>query len=209
MRSSFVPLLAIALLCLGLTACGEASKGASSESRTSSNAALGASTSTTSSPTSAASSTTLTASHPKDSNDGDDDPNSSDDNEILDYGRAASAVDKRKITAVVTSYYAAAAADDGAKACTLLYSLIAESLPEEYSQTSGAKTCSTVMSELFKQHQQQMTADNATLKETRVRDEGSKGLALVSFGKMPEPHVRLHSEGAAWKMESLFETGMP
>jgi cytoskeletal protein RodZ len=215
MRSSLA-LLAIALLGLSITACG----GASSAPQTSSDATTpGSRTSTVSSATSTASTSTSTSagstqrsteSHLKDSNDGDDDPASDDDNEILDYGHAASAADKRAITAMVTSYYAAAAADDGIKACSLIYSLVAESIPEENNQTSGVQTCASVMSKLFMQHQGQMTTDNASLKVTRVRVEGSKGLALLDFGKTPEPHVLVHSEhSGAWKMESLLETGMP
>lgn len=216
---SLLALLAVALLSVGSAACGGAGKGVGSTSQTAPGAsASGGATSTTASSgaqtapgaTSSPSSATEAGRHHKDSDDGDNDPESNDDNEILDYGHAANAADKRAITAVLTSYYAAGAADDGPEGCKLLYSLIAETIPEEFTAPDlRGPTCEVVMSKLFKQHQQQLSADHAALKVTRVRVNGGKGLALLNLGKTPESHMLLHREGAAWRVESLLEGGMP
>lgn len=197
-------LLASTVLGAGAVGCGSASKGMSPASRVSSGTATTASISRT----------VAVGTGPagrKDSNDGDDDPRSNDDESIVDYGHAASEADKYAITALVKRYYSAAAADNGAGACSAIYAVVAETIPEDFSQSGEAsgETCATVMSKLFKQRHQQIAIDIAALKVTRVRVDGQKGLALVYFGKTPEPHVIVHREGGAWKIESLFEVGMP
>src|ERR1700716_3152164 len=95
-------LLAIALLSLGATACGGASKARSSTTtQASSNASA-----TGGAPTTTASSGPPTGLRGKDSNDGDNDPQSNDDTAILYYGHVASAADQRAVTALVKRYYA-------------------------------------------------------------------------------------------------------
>jgi hypothetical protein len=213
---SLLALLTVALLSMAATACGGADKGASSASQTAAGASETAGTKAASAtrPTSGATSSPSTAGkaegYLRDTNDGDDDPGSNDDIAIFDYGHAANAADERAITALLTSYYAAGAAADGAAACKLIYSLIAETIPEEFTSPAlRGPTCAAVMSKVLKQRQRQLIADNAALKVTRVRVEGSKGLALVNLGRTPEPHLLLHREGGAWRVESLSESGMP
>ncbi len=216
---SWLALLTVALLGMGATACGSADKGAGAASQTTSGVSVNGETTTPSAASATPSTSGATPSPPstsqagrylKDTNDGDDDPASNDDNVVFDYGHAANAADERAITATLTGYYAAGAAADGAGACKLLYSLIAETIPEEFTSPDlRGPTCAAVMSKLFKQRRQQLLADNTALKVTRVRVEGSKGLALVNLGKLPEPHMLLHREGGAWRVESLTESGMP
>jgi hypothetical protein len=188
-----------------LGACGEAGKATSAASRTSSSTS-----STGSVPATTASGATPIGPY-KDSNDGENDPNSNDDYVIVNYGHAASAADKRTVTTLVKEYYAAAAAADGAKACTLMYAVIVETIPEEYAESPGLRgaSCAAVMSNMFRQRHGQMAADHAALKVTRVRVEANKGLVLVYVGKIPESNVVVHREHGAWKIQSLFETGMP
>ncbi|HEY5192440.1 MAG TPA: hypothetical protein VIJ39_01050 [Solirubrobacteraceae bacterium] len=178
----------------------------------------GSSSTSQSSPTTTATSSTPTTAvapaptgHLKDSKDSDSDPESYDDEPILDYGHAASAMDRRIITALVTRYYAAAAADDGAEACSIIYSVVAEAVPESYESAPGlhGSTCAGVMTKVFGQHHRQMVADSAVLKVMRVRVEGDKGLATVYLGKTPEPYVLVHRDHGTWKMESLSEVGLP
>jgi hypothetical protein len=200
-------LLAIALLSLGATACGGASKaGSSTTNQVSPNASTTGGASTTS-----ASSGAPTGLQGKDSNDGDNDPQSNDDTAILDYGHLASAADKRAVTALVKRYYAAAAAANGTRACPLIYGIVVETIPEEFAGDPRlrGKTCATVMSKVFKQRHRQMAADNAILKVTRVGVEGDKGLVLIYLGIPPVSSVLVHREGRAWKMQSLFEGGIP
>jgi hypothetical protein len=147
----------------------------------------------------------------EDSNDSDHDPGSNDDESILDYGHAASEPDQRAITAVVKRYYTVTAADDGASACAVMYSVVAEAIPEYYEDSPGlrGKSYAEVMSKVSKQRRRQLAADIAALKVMRVRVEGDKGLALVFFGKTPEPYVLVHRDGGVWKIESLSEIGLP
>lgn len=147
----------------------------------------------------------------KDTNDGDDDAESNDDNLIVNFGHPPSAVEERTITALLKSYYVAAAAADGAKACALLYSLVAETVAEEFGRELGeppGASCSTVMSKVLQQRHRQLAMELASLEVTRVRVEGDKGVAVVSFGKTPEPHMFLHHEQGVWKIESLFALRM-
>jgi hypothetical protein len=206
-------LLTIVLLSLGAVACGGVGKSTGSASQNSSDAfSTGDTTPTTASNTKPTSSNVTPAgAHGKDSNDGDDDPNVDDDISIVDYGHAASGADKLAIAVLIERYYAAAAADDGAKACSQIYSVVVEMIPEDFSQAPGlgGKTCAVVMSKVFKQRHQQMAADVAALKVTRVRVEGNKGLASTYFGKLPQPYVMVHRDNGAWKMESLFEIVLP
>jgi hypothetical protein len=206
-------LFASTLLCGGVAGCGGANKAMPSASRATPNNAVigGESTTTTSNATSSPSTKTPSGDGHKDSNDGDNDPGSNDDNTILDYGHAASGAEKQAITTLVTRYYLAAASDDGAMVCSLIYGIIVETIPENYGQPSGlgGKSCAVVMSNVFLQRHQQVSADADALKVTRVRIDGKKGLALLYLGMMPESHIYLHREGGVWKVESLFAAGMP
>jgi hypothetical protein len=190
--------LAIALLSLNLVACGGAVKSSSSSST---KAAAGSDTPTASS-----------ARQPgPDSNDSDDDPGSDDDKVFVDYGNRASPADRRAITALVKRYYVAAASADGGKACPMVYGLIAERLTEEYAQAHGMSSgsCATALSALFKQRHGQLASDPSLLKVTRIRIGGDKGYVFVFLGSVPEPYLTVHREEGAWKIESLFETGLP
>jgi hypothetical protein len=150
----------------------------------------------------------------KDSADGDDDASSDDDREVLDYGTAADASVSRAISKVVKRYYTAAAAGKGAEACSLLYGLIAESLGEREDPNATpamiGKACAAAISTLFKQHHQQMTEDAASIIITRVRVLGRRGLVVLRFGAQSELRsIDIHREGDMWKVEEVFDLGMP
>jgi hypothetical protein len=200
MTRRLLALFAIALLSAGITACGGASKGAGSASQGSSNASA-----TASAPGTAASSAAPTQGANGNDRDNDGDKND-DDEKVLDYGHAANAADNQAITALVRRYYAAAAAEDGAKACSLLYPFIAEAIVENYANTAlQGKTCAAVMAKLFKEHHQLLTGESVTLKFVRVRVEGGKALAVISF---PVPEVRQISArlyGGRWKILDLLD----
>jgi hypothetical protein len=205
---------AVVLLGVGATACGGVGKGPVSASQSSSNAAVAGSAVVRT-----ASSATPVQPSPKKDSDGDGDnlTNSfydTDDKAILAYGHAASAAEVQAVTAVVKRYYAAASAGDGATACSLIYSILAESIAEDYGRPPGppalrGKTCAVVMSKLFKQRHQQLTADVFTLKVTGVRVDGKRGSALLSFRRMPDRHILVHRERGAWKIYTLLDAGLP
>lgn len=179
---SLLALLAITLLGLGATACGGASERTGSTLKTASSATA----------------TGLTF--------------DSDDGPVRFYGHEAGAANRQAITTLVTRYYAVAVKEDGAKACPLIHSLIAETIPEDYGElpASRGKTCAVVMSKLFKQRHQQLITDSATLEVISVRVEGGTTLVLLRFAKAPEPnYIPVHREGHTWKIWELFAGHMP
>ena len=151
----------------------------------------------------------------KDSNDLDDDSSSDDDSPVVNYGRAASAMEKKSITAVVRRYYAAAVAADGARACSMLVTVVAEMVPEEISQASSpaglrGKTCAAALSKLFEQRHSTLAANLTALDVTRVRVAGRQALVVLSFATTPEPRkMAVRREGGAWKVKELLDSGMP
>jgi hypothetical protein len=149
----------------------------------------------------------------KDSNDGDEDPGSDDDAPIRFYGHAASRADRRAIVSVVRLYYKAAAAEHGSLACSsAIYSLIAETLPEGYEgpvAPGQPRTCATAMTRIFSLGHRRYAADLAALRVTGVRVREGKAIVLVFLGGKPDSYVRLHRDGAAWRMQSLSELSMP
>lgn len=173
-------MLAIVLLSVSTTACGDTGKATSS-----------------------------TAQHTVKKRDRDDDgDNNDDDAKFLNYGHAATGRELQEIKTLVTSYYAAAAAEDGAKACSLLIPFIAESVAENYGHTPtlSGKTCAVVMSKLFKLNHQLLVGKSATLKFYAVRVGGAKALTVLSFATLPE--VRLIAErrvDGTWRMLDLLD----
>jgi hypothetical protein len=210
MSSPLIP-LTIALLGASVGACGNADKRTRSASQSSASAAIagGAAART-------ASATTPAQSHlSTDSDNDNDNPGhsryDSDDRPVLYFGHAASAADGRAIAGLVKRYYAAGAASDGAAACSLIYSLVAESVAEEYGQSPPlrGRTCAVVMSKLFKQRHRELVADVAGLEVTRVRISGDHGLALLRFGPTRERRVLVRRERGACKMGVLLDVGVP
>jgi hypothetical protein len=192
----------IALLCLGATACGGSGKTTSSASRIPPKPTGAHSTSVSSE------STASTTTDESDSNglyDGDDGP-------VLDYGHTANAADWQAITALVKDYLAAAAAENGAKACLLLNSFVAESVAEDYGQTPSlhGKTCAVVMSKLFKRNHRELAADSATLKVITVKVEGDKALEVMQFATTPAARkIPVRREGSTWKILELLDSSLP
>jgi hypothetical protein len=146
----------------------------------------------------------------RDMNDSDEDPGSYDDNAILDYGHPADPADRLAITELARRYYHAAAAENGGAACSLLYSLIVESLSEESRQSSNrdASTCASVISNMFKQAHRRLAAA-AAFKVTGVRVDGARAYVLLNFGTTPGPYTIVHRDGESWKMEQIFDVGLP
>jgi hypothetical protein len=205
-------LFTIALLSVGVIACGGASKGVGSATQTTNVAATAGSNATN------GSSNTSTSVQSLPSMDRDDDRDSSgkgrydsDDYKIVAYGHEATPADRRAVTALVKRFYAAAAAGNGAGACSMFYTLLAESIVEGYGRVPGSpalrgNTCAVVMSKLFKQNYQELVVDNATLAMTGVRVEGKRGIGLLSFKGRPEQHIVVHREFGTWKIDSMLDS---
>jgi hypothetical protein len=138
-------------------------------------------------------------------NDGD---HNDDDGKVLFYGHAADASDQRASSTLVRSYFAAAAAENGAQACALLAPFVAESVPEEdgHSPQLRGKTCTVVMSKLFKLHHKPLAAKSASLQVIAVRVEDQKALVVLDFPNVPE--VRQIAErriAGTWRLLDLLD----
>lgn len=124
------------------------------------------------------------------------------------FAHAASADETRVIAAVVKRYYAAAVADDGSKACSMILSGIAKSIPEDYghsrsaSYLRSANTCAALMTLLFRHSRAQL---NGPIAVTGVRSDGNSAIALLGSTKMPASSILLTRENGKWKILSLLE----
>lgn len=215
---SLLTLLAIGLFSVCLAACGGTSKNAGSTAQASSTVATTAASSTTAvstTPTDTAPARAETkADADKDNDIGapDDDKNNS---STQNFGHAASPQEARAITALIKRYYAAADAEDGAKACSMIYSTIEESVPEDYGQSPPGQpymrgtSCPTVLTLLFKHFHPQITVELPKLKVARVRLVEHHGLVLLNFGTMPEREIFVVREGHTWKLDALLDGEVP
>jgi hypothetical protein len=177
-------LFTVALLCVGLAACGGASHGTSASSRASDTTPA---TSTTEGPS------------------GQPSRPPQNDDYISTYGHEATEPDRREITALVNRYYAAAVAEDGARACPMIYSSVALSLPKDYGNSSSpsymhGKSCPAVLSNMFKHLPGQTTADLASTKVTGVRVRGNHGFAQFTSRSFPTGEIAVGKEGGTWKL---------
>jgi hypothetical protein len=134
------------------------------------------------------------------------------DNGVVTYGHAASAADRLAVTALVERYYAAAAAQDSARACSLTYYILVETMPEQYGQPPGplylrgAKTCRAVLSIVFKRFHTQLTEPPEV---TGVRVEGDLAYALLGWATMPVGFMEVRREGGAWKIDRVLAAPLP
>jgi hypothetical protein len=201
MKLLFV-LLVLTLLGVSVTACGGASKGTGSASQTSSSATAtgGAPTTTTFTGTTPAPTTAT----------GVGSENAGGTDKIATFGHAASVADKQAITALVKRYYAAAVADDGAKACTLIYSLYEEAIAEDYGRSPpgppglSGNTCAVVMTKLFKHVPGQPPAVLATTEVTGVRVKGKDGIVQLHSKAIPRGEIAVRRELGSWKVLAMI-----
>lgn len=135
-----------------------------------------------------------------------------DDREIAGFGRPADSAQRRAITALFEHYYRAIAADDGDEACSLLFSLLAESIPEVYGQEPGPvylrglKTCPAVVS-LMLQHARGELASE--IEVTGVHVHGKRGYVLLGAAGKPAADLAVRREGRNWKIDEMLPTALP
>ncbi len=128
------------------------------------------------------------------------------DDEVEVYGRPASAEDMRAIATLVQRYYAAARTGDSTAACSMMYSVLAEAIPEDYGQPPGpaylrGKTCNSVLSRLF-EHSRSMLTGSYTV--TGVRISGNRALVLLGSRTQPASSLFVKRERGVWKIDSLL-----
>jgi predicted small lipoprotein YifL len=215
MKAMLAP-LAIALLSLGVAACGSAGKAtryrAPSESNSADTATL---------PPQPATSSTSPGSYWRYDGDKDSDdfahsgkrPDDDDDRNLLaPYPNSPSRAELQAIVAAVRGYYAAAAAGDGTQACRLLDTSLAAGLGEGASQPGHGSdsSCEATIDRLFKeQHQQLAIEQPATMVVTSVHVKGDLGLALLGFRKAPEGEILIERDRGTWKLGALFDSEIP
>jgi hypothetical protein len=194
-------LLVVGLLSAIVVACGSARVERSTSSL--------ATPTTVTSAVAARSTTAAALSRKRSDRDGDSDNNDDD----YGYGHPATAQDEKTIENLVKEYYAAAAAGDGVTACSLIYSLLAEEIPELYGEPPGppslrGATCSVVMSKLFSQHHRDLKNDFATFRVLAVRVKRLRALVILRFKDMPQRDVLVHREHRVWKVDGLLDTDL-
>lgn len=149
---------------------------------------------------------------PIDSDEDNDNPTrshyDSDDLVVLQAGHPAGAADSQAIAGVVKGYYSAAAAGKGAKACSLIYTPIAENAPETVGPGRDRETCATAMTRFFKVNHRQFAADVVPFRVTVVRVDGEAGIVLARLGSR-ERRVLVHRDGRSWRVKTLMDMGVP
>ena len=111
--------------------------------------------------------------------------------------------------ASVKRYYLAAAAEDGATACSLLTSALANSVAGgvDRSASSAVGGCGPSMSLLLRQQHRSLTArEPATMVVIGVYLKGDLGLALLGFRRIPESTILVEREARVWKIDALFDS---
>lgn len=135
-----------------------------------------------------------------------------DDYDLPLYPEMADSHARRAVTILVKRYISAAAEGDGAKACTLMYSLYAETIPETFGRPAGAlrnghvKTCAEVMAGIFRARRKLLRAEAKSIEVTSVRLDGMRGLAVLRFKSIPARSIRVHRERRIWKVSTMLDT---
>lgn len=135
----------------------------------------------------------------------------SDDYDRPYYPDKANAADTRSVAVLVKRYLAAAADEDGATACSLMYSLFAEMVPETWGQSATrspyehGKTCAQVMRKLFAERHSQLAVEATSVQVTDLQTNERRGLALLRFAHLPSHKIDVHREHGAWRIDALFD----
>lgn len=131
---------------------------------------------------------------------------------LRSYPGTVTQSESRVIATTIRHYYAAAAAGNGTEACSLLSTNLSMSLAEGQGGSihDTAKRCGAAVRPLFMQQHGLLVADDAaTMIVTGVHVKGSFGLAFLGFQQMPEGEILIEREGAAWKVDALFDSLLP
>jgi ketosteroid isomerase-like protein len=211
--NSLLAPLAIALLGVGVTACGGASRGASPASQVSS------STATASAPATASTSTTPTSTDAGTNAIEREAFSQSEATRFRTYGREASEADRQAVTAAVKHYYAVLATGDGAKGCSLLRTELRKAAREDYGTSPPGppelrgKNCPEIVLFLFKHLPRLPGESAAAIEVTGVRVNGDvhdmDAVALLRSKATPSSEILVDREHGLWKMNSLIGSPLP
>jgi hypothetical protein len=138
---------------------------------------------------------------------------STDDEEVVAFGSEADPRDRRAVEAFTRRYIKAGNEADGAILCSLLAPNIARKLPQAYGGRSNpsflqGKTCTEVMSKLFKHRHRQLSSEASGYRVTAVRIKGSRAFALMAFSKFPERRfLSLARRAGGWRLSDELIDG--
>lgn len=137
-----------------------------------------------------------------------------DDQSYRTFGHAATASDRRAISALVRRYYAIAAAGDGAAACASIYVRLARSYPEALGEFGarylrGLRTCPAILSRMFEPNRALLATYRARLQIGAVRVSKDIGLAFLTFRGLPTRKMEVIRERGTWKMYAALDSEMP
>ena len=65
------------------------------------------------------------------------------------------------------------------------------------------------MTALFKHLHEQIAAEEPMLRVRAVRLEQHHGVAVLSFGTMPERQIQVRREARTWKADALLDSPLP
>jgi hypothetical protein len=131
------------------------------------------------------------------------------------FPRIASPVGAHAATLVVKRYFAVAARDDGAAACSLMYSALAEATAVAYERETGTpaarnEACAVAVSSVFARMRRQLRAESATLRVDEVRVLGRQASVRVTFAaERPSRYVSLERERGAWRVSRILPIEQP
>lgn len=134
-----------------------------------------------------------------------------DDSEIWLYPRRLTSPHAYAIAKLVRRYLEVALAGDGATACSLLYSLVAESIEDTNGRPPGrspyqeVEPCSAIVTRLFKQNHAQLAAEMRTLQVSGVYTNGRRGIVLLHVDNMPPHAITIHREFGTWKISDILD----
>jgi hypothetical protein len=135
------------------------------------------------------------------------------------YGRPAkandiaSASDMRAVSRVFKRYQAAALAADGSRACSLIFSLLVEAIPEDYGRAAGpkyarGKTCAVVVTKLLTHNHARFVAMRQ-YRVVQVQVKRNYAVALLGARTQPASLIPLQRERGVWKVDALSAAVLP
>lgn len=134
-----------------------------------------------------------------------------DDTAVTAWGHAADAGEADAVTTLVKRYYAALVAGDGSRACSMLYSTFAESVPEDYGQPPGppalrGKSCVAVAAKMSRQFDGRLVK---RFEVTATRVNGGRALVVLGSNTLPASYISLRREHGVWKIAGLIARTLP
>jgi hypothetical protein len=138
-----------------------------------------------------------------------------DDAKILAYGHPANTSEERTIISAVERYYTAAIPANGSTVCRLVSTNVASATLREFGQGAGplalgGRTCPLVMSHLLKRLKLEVSVSGRAPVVGPVRVEGGNAFVLLTFeGSRPSRYTLVRRQGGVWRVNALFDMGLP